>query len=70
MDLVMPGIDGYEASEKILRSAPSTLIVAFTADNMPEAKVNAENAGIKEFITKPVRFNEIREILSRHFSKA
>ena len=68
MDLVLPGVDGYTAASDILSFSPKTLIVAITADSMPEARSKAEGAGIKEFITKPVRVEEIREILNRYFS--
>jgi signal transduction histidine kinase/CheY-like chemotaxis protein len=69
MDLIMPEMDGFEASQKILEYDKSTLIVAFTADNMPESKRKAELAGIKDFISKPVRIEDLKKLLSRHFNK-
>ncbi len=69
MDLLMPRMDGYEAAQKILEYDSSQLIVAFTADNMPDSKRKAELAGIKEFISKPVRIDDLREFFRKHFFK-
>lgn len=67
MDLIMPEMDGFESAQKILEYDKSALIVAFTADNMPESKRKAELSGIKDFITKPVRLEELRNLLARYF---
>jgi len=69
MDLILPEMDGFETSRKILQGDKSVLIVAFTADNMPESKRKAELSGIKEFITKPVRIDDLRQLFARHFKK-
>jgi two-component system sensor histidine kinase/response regulator len=67
MDLIMPEMDGYESAQKILEYDKSLLIVAFTADNMPETKRKAELAGIKEFVSKPVRIDELKKLFAKHF---
>jgi len=67
MDLIMPEMDGYQSAQKILEYDKSTLIVAFTADNMPESKRKAEMAGIRDFISKPVRIDELKKLFARHF---
>ncbi len=67
MDLIMPEMDGYESAQKILSYDKSILIVAFTADNMPETKRKAEMSGIKDFISKPVRIDELRKLFARYF---
>jgi CheY-like chemotaxis protein len=67
MDLIMPEMDGYESSQKILEMDKSNLIVAFSADNMPESKRKAELVGIKDFISKPVRMEELRKLFAKYF---
>jgi signal transduction histidine kinase/DNA-binding response OmpR family regulator len=67
MDLIMPEMDGYESAQKILSDDKSILIVAFTADNMPESKRKAEMSGIKDFISKPVRIDELKKLFARYF---
>jgi signal transduction histidine kinase/CheY-like chemotaxis protein len=69
MDLIMPEMDGYESARKILEYDKSPLIIAFTADNMPETKRKAELSGIKDFISKPVRIEELKKLIAAYFRK-
>lgn len=68
MDLIMPEMDGYESARRMLEINRELLIVAFTADNMPETRKKAELAGIKEFIPKPVRIDDLKRIFSKYFN--
>jgi signal transduction histidine kinase/CheY-like chemotaxis protein len=70
MDLVLPELTGYDAARKILAADNKTIIAAFTADNMPDAKRKADLSGIREFITKPVRIEELKRLFSRYFRKS
>ncbi len=67
MDLIMPEMDGFESTQKILASDNSAIVVAFTADSMPESRRKAELAGIKDFITKPVRIDDLKKLFARYF---
>ena len=69
MDLIMPEMDGFESTRKILEYDKSVLIVAFTADNMPESKRKAELSGIRDFISKPVRMEELKKLFARYFKR-
>ena len=69
MDLIMPEMDGFESAQRILKIDKTALIVAFTADNMPETRKKAELSGIKDFISKPVRIEELKRLFARHFKK-
>jgi signal transduction histidine kinase/DNA-binding NarL/FixJ family response regulator len=69
MDLIMPEMDGFESSQRILKIDKSVLIVAFTADNMPETKRKAELSGIRDFISKPVRIDELKKLFATYFKK-
>ncbi len=69
MDLIMPEMDGFESAQKILTYDKSVIIVAFTADNMPESKRKAELSGIKDFISKPVRMEELKKLFAKYFKK-
>jgi signal transduction histidine kinase/CheY-like chemotaxis protein len=69
MDLIMPEMDGFESARKILEYDNTLLIAAFTADNMPDSKRKAELSGIKEFIPKPVRIDDLKKFFSRYFMR-
>jgi CheY-like chemotaxis protein len=69
MDLILPGIDGYETARRILEENPEAFIIAITADNMPASRSKAELSGIKEFISKPVRIDDLKKILAKYFSE-
>jgi signal transduction histidine kinase/CheY-like chemotaxis protein len=67
MDLIMPEMDGYESSRRILEHDNESLIVGFTADNMPESRRKAELSGILDFVTKPVRLDELKRLFAKYF---
>jgi CheY-like chemotaxis protein len=69
MDLIMPEMDGFESAQKILAHDKAVIIVAFTADNMPESKRKAELSGIKDFISKPVRMEDLKKLFAKYFKK-
>jgi CheY-like chemotaxis protein len=68
MDLIMPQMDGFESARRILEHDSTQLIVAFTADNMPESKRKAELSGIRDFIPKPVRIEDLKRFFSGYFN--
>jgi len=68
MDLQMPVMNGYEATVKIRnldRSDALTIpIIAMTADAFDEAAKRAKEAGMTEYLTKPIDVSHIREVLT------
>jgi PAS domain S-box-containing protein len=54
MDLQMPDVDGFEATEKIRAKGIKTPIVALTAHAVDEIRDRCERAGFNGFLTKPV----------------
>lgn len=68
MDLIMPEMDGYTSAQKILEFDKSSIIIAFSADNSLDARRKSELAGIKDFISKPVRVNDLNTILQKYLS--
>lgn len=68
IDIRMPVMDGYEASQKMLRDRPEARIVALTATTRPEDiwKINA--AGIHTYLQKPFMeqslFSKVLELVS------
>ena len=71
MDCMMPIMNGYEATinirkkEKINKEKPIT-IIALTGAAMAEDKKKCIDAGMTEYLTKPVASNAIEDILIRY----
>jgi len=67
MDVQMPDIDGLEATRRIREKlSDHTLpIIALTANAMAEDRAACEAAGMNDFLTKPLREEELRACLAR-----
>lgn len=59
MDIRMPGMDGIEATEQIVRRCPSTKVLALTTFSTLEYVVPALRAGASGYLVKDARHNEI-----------
>jgi signal transduction histidine kinase/DNA-binding response OmpR family regulator len=68
MDCQMPEMDGYEATARIRAhegSLQHTPIVAMTASAMPEDRKRCLDAGMDDYISKPVRQDTLRSAVSK-----
>jgi CheY-like chemotaxis protein len=68
MDIKMPGLDGFEASRSIRRAEKETgslrmPIIALTANGMEGDRRASANAGIDDFLTKPVDLARLAEAI-------
>lgn len=73
MDIQMPVMDGYEATRIIrkneLKSHKHIPIIALTAGATKEEMDKCKEAGMDDFIAKPLEKNILLEILKKHLSK-
>ncbi|WP_293999264.1 ATP-binding protein [Sphaerotilus sp.] len=70
MDLHMPVMDGLAAARAIrdLPVAQSRVcIVALTADAVAESRERVREAGMDDFLAKPVQLHDVEELLRKHF---
>lgn len=68
MDISMPEMDGLEATRRLRSSAgenQNTLVIALTAHVQPEIREQCTEAGMNDFLTKPVSRDELLETLDR-----
>lgn len=66
MDIVMPGISGFQATREIIKHDPSIpVIVVSTKDRAPD-KMNANSAGAKGYIAKPISESGVVEMLQKY----
>ncbi|MFV0290671.1 MAG: response regulator [Mangrovibacterium sp.] len=69
MDIMMPVMDGLEATKKIReyegeQNLNRTPIIAVTANTLDNDKTKCLDYGMDEFMTKPFNLNNLKEILS------
>ena len=72
MDLQMPEMDGLEASRRIRRTVAADRqpkIIALTANAMQGDREICLDAGMDDYISKPVKMHEIVAAIRRQFSK-
>ncbi|NTV96329.1 MAG: response regulator [Thiobacillus sp.] len=70
MDCQMPVLDGLDATREIRAAAPGTLdsrvpIVAMTAHAMAEQKQQCMDAGMDDYLSKPVQREELEAMLAK-----
>jgi CheY-like chemotaxis protein len=66
LDIVMPGLDGYEVARQIRagRACPDVPIVMVSGLDSTEDRLKAEQAGANFFVTKPVDQAQLRSRIS------
>jgi CheY-like chemotaxis protein len=72
MDCQMPGMDGYEATREIRRQLQGRKlpIVAFTAHALAEERDKVLQAGMDDYLTKPIELEQLAAVLSRQLGSA
>ncbi len=69
MDLIMPEMDGFEASISIIKNSASIkkpVIVAMTGGSSDSDIENCKNSGINDYLLKPINEAKINDILSKY----
>jgi len=65
VDLKMPGKDGIETLREIRRIDPLCLIVIMTGYPTIDSSIEALRAGAYDYIIKPFKLSELREVVDR-----
>lgn len=71
MDLGMPEMDGWIASQKLKsdEATKSILLYALTAHTLPQDRQRAMQAGCDGFVTKPIHVQSFLQIIHETFEK-
>ena len=65
MDIIMPGMDGFEAAKKILQEDPGAGIIILSSLAYDDTIRQARELGITEFLFKPIDKERLLESLAR-----
>jgi len=65
MDLVMPGMDGVEATRRVKNASPRTQIIVLTSFHQDEYIFPALQAGAISFLLKDVKASELLDAIRR-----
>lgn len=69
MDVLMPGIDGYEACRRIksnARAGARPAVLMLTSKSSPFDRIRGRMAGCDAYLTKPVNPDDLHEVLLNH----
>ena len=66
MDLQMPNMDGFEATEKIREFDKETPIIALSAAVMQKDKELTSKAGMNDHLTKPIIKKQLENTISKY----
>jgi two-component system chemotaxis response regulator CheY len=69
MDIIMPMMNGIEATRHIKRTDPETVIVAISSDSDEKSVAAIMSAGADEFIAKPINAQMVYDALRRYASR-
>jgi CheY-like chemotaxis protein len=73
MDCQMPEMDGYQATGEIRKRegvARHTPVIALTAGAMADERERCVQAGMDDYVSKPFRAVQLREMLDKHLAPA
>jgi twitching motility two-component system response regulator PilG len=67
MDVVMPGVDGYEGCREIKRLQRRQVlpVVMLTSKSSPFDRIRGRMAGCDAYLAKPVDDEELKHVLAR-----
>ena len=59
LDVIMPGMDGYEVLEHLKRKYPDTLVLMMTGRASAQSAVEAIKKGAYDYLSKPIEHEEL-----------
>jgi len=69
MDIQMPVMGGYDATRALRNNGVKTPVVALTANAMKGDDQKCLDAGLDDYMSKPIKRDKLTEILTKYLSK-
>lgn len=70
MDILMPDMDGYEATRQIREFNKNVIIIAQSAFGLSKDSEKAMEVGCNEYITKPINMTLLKGLIMKHLYRA
>ena len=67
-DVMMPGMNGYEATRVLREKAVTTPIIALTANAMIDDEKKCLDAGCDDYLAKPIKHQKLSQLISKYIS--
>jgi CheY-like chemotaxis protein len=69
MDIKMPVMNGYTATQQIRQFNKDVVIIAQTAFEPSDSREKAIEAGCNDYLAKPVNKTELQAMIQKYFGK-
>jgi len=69
MDIRMPNMDGYQATNEIKKIRKSLPVIAVTAYSMNDEQIKSRESSFDDFLTKPIKPDILMDTISKHLRK-
>ena len=70
MDCQMPVMDGITATKELRKRKHETPVIALTADVAEESRTRCFDAGMNDYLTKPVNKESLCRVIDKHFQRS
>ena len=70
LDVNLPDMDGYTATNKLLFEAPSTIVILMSSNGEPENIRQAMISGAKDYIIKPFDDNDLLQAIKNSYANS
>jgi len=66
MDMLMPGLDGFETTQQIRKMGLKTPVIAHTSMSMKKDRRRCMEAGCNEFLPKPINTKDLMTLINKY----
>lgn len=66
LDLTMPVMDGYQVLETLKKEGLNAFVIVISADVQPKAQERVKELGAIAFLKKPVKTEEVKQVLTEY----
>lgn len=66
LDLTMPVMDGFEVLESLKRDGLKPFVIVISADVQPKAQERVKELGAAAFLRKPIKTEELEQVLKEN----